>query len=117
MRVEHARPQPLAEVDLRLKAVGRRLEFDDVELQAVERAAHVVVPVLRLDDDLVIALRDRPDFLLFRQRAEVPLAAPVEPRGAEPVVEDLAALELDRPAKSSDEIEELRILLLRAQLV
>src|SRR6476661_6591924 len=86
VRVEHARAEPLAQVDLRLQRIRRRLELDDVELQTVERAAHAVVPVLRLDDDLAVPARDGPDFLLFRQRTELPLAAPVEPRRAEPVV-------------------------------
>src|SRR6185295_13276200 len=39
MRVEHARAEALAEVDLGLERIRRRLELDHVELQAVERAA------------------------------------------------------------------------------
>src|SRR6478672_273198 len=112
MRVEHARPEPLAEVDLRLEAIGGRLELDDVELQAVERTAHVVVAILGLDDDLVVALRDGPDFLLFGQRAEVTLSAPVEPRRAEPIVQNLAAAELDGAAEPPDQIHEFRIFFL-----
>ena len=52
-------------------------EPDDVELELRERAAHLVEAVLRLDDDLVEAVGERPGFLFLRQGAEVPLPAPV----------------------------------------
>src|SRR6187551_1804449 len=109
MRIKDARPEPLAHVDLRFERVDGRLELDDVELQAVERAAHAVIAVLRLDDDLVVALRDRPDFLLLGERAEMALTAPVEPGRAKPVVEDAAATELHRVTQPADQIDQLRV--------
>ena len=73
---------------------GVPLVLHDLEAQVVERAAHLVEPVLGLDDNLVEALLDRPDFLLLGQRAEMPLAAPVAARAADPRVQHAPAVEV-----------------------
>ena len=82
-----------------------------------QRAAHLVEPVLGLGDDLVEAVVERPDLLLFGQRAEVPLAAPVAPRAADPLIQHPAPVELDDVLELRDEVGELRIGLGRSQLV
>src|SRR5258706_6349088 len=95
----------LAQVDLRLGVVGGvSLVFHHLEPQVIEGAAHLVEPVLRLHDDLVEALLDRPDFLLLGERAEVPLAAPVAARAADPGVDDAAALEADVVAETGNQV-------------
>ena len=111
--VDDVLAEPLAEEHLRLARVVRVLhEADDVEVQLRERAAHLVEPVLGLDDDLVEAVGERPDFLLFGERAEVPLAAPVAAGAANPLIEDAAAVELHHVLERGDEIGQLRIALL-----
>ena len=90
MRVEHFLAELLAEIDLGFVIVGMRLVLHDVEVQMIERAAHLVEPVLGLHQDLVEAVLDRPRFLLLGERAEMPLAAPVAPRAADPGVQDPA---------------------------
>src|SRR5207249_12333273 len=83
--------QLLAQVDLRLRVVGGvALVLDDLEPQVIERAAHVVELVLRLDDDLVESLLDRPELLLLGERAKESLAAPVAARAADPGVQHAA---------------------------
>ena len=77
----------------------RALVLHDVELELREHGAHVVVTVLRLHDDLVEALRDGPRFRFLGERAEMALAAPVAPRGADPRIEDAAVVEVDAAAQ------------------
>ena len=77
--------------------------------QLRERAAHLVETVLGLDDDLVEAVVHRPHFLLFGQRAEVALAAPVLARPANPLVEDAAIPELDDVLELEDQVGKLGI--------
>ena len=89
------------------------LVLDHVELELVERAAHVVEAVLRLDDDLVKPGGVRPRLRLLGQRAEVALTAPVAARAADPAVEHLAILELHAVAEAGDEIDELGLALLQ----
>src|SRR5687768_13677477 len=56
VQVEHVRTEALAQEHLRLEILDRVLhELDHVEVQVRERAAHLVVLVLGLDDDLVEA--------------------------------------------------------------
>ena len=55
--------------------------------------------------------------LLFGQRAEMPLAAPVAARAAYPLIEDAAAIEVHAVLELRDQVGELRIALGRAQLV
>src|SRR6185436_7654088 len=96
MRVEDVLAEPLAQEQLRLAEMGRvRNEADDVVVQLRQRRAHLVELVLRLDEDLVEAVGERPDFLLLGQRAEVPLAAPVAARAADPLIQHPASVELD----------------------
>ena len=103
-------PEPLAEEHLRLAAVDRvGNEANHVERQLRERAAHLVEAVLRLDDDLVEAVVERPDFLLFGEGAEVALATPVLPGAADPLVEHTPAVELNDVFELEDEIGELRV--------
>ncbi len=59
----------------------------------------------------------RPRLGLFGERAEVPLAAPVAPRAADPAVEHLATLEPHGILQPGDEIRELWLVLAFAQLV
>ena len=66
-------PKLLAEIDLRFAVVRMRLVLDDVEMQMVERAAHLVEAILRLHQNLVEPVLDRPGFLLLGQRAEMAL--------------------------------------------
>ena len=100
----------LLRVHLRLGVVACvPLVLDDLEAEVVQRAAHVVELVLGLDDDLVEPLLDRPRFLLLGERAEMPLAAPVAPRAADPGVEDAPAVELHVLAQPVHEIVELRL--------
>src|SRR5688572_19098090 len=69
--------EPLAQIHLRLRVVDAiALVLHDFEPQVVERPAHLVELVFRLDDDLVEALFDRPEFLLFGQRPEMALTPP-----------------------------------------
>src|SRR5690606_25911714 len=87
MRIEDERSEPLAEINLGIERIGRDLELDDVELQTVECAAHVVIAILGLHDNRIVPLRHGPDFLFLGQGTKVTLSAPVEARGAQPVVE------------------------------
>src|SRR5215468_1190706 len=89
VRGNHLRQELLAQIDLRFGVVGGvALIFDDFEAQVVQRAAHVVELVLRLDDDLVESLLDSPELLLLGERAEESLAAPVAARATDPGIED-----------------------------
>ena len=99
--------------------LSRRVDLvlDDVELELVERAAHVVEAVLRLDDDFVEPAGVRPGLGLLGQRAEVPLAAPVAAGAANPAVEHLPVLELHAVAQPRHEVHELGLVLVRLQLV
>src|SRR5690242_1206675 len=118
MGVEDVLAEPLAEEDLRFAVVERILdEPDDVEMQLRERRAHVVEPVLRLHEDLVEPIGNRPRLLLFGQRPEVALAAPVLPRSAYPLIEDPASVEFDTVLQLSDEIRQFRIAFVRPKLV
>src|SRR5215204_3825837 len=90
---------------------------DDVELQLRERAAHLVELVLGLGDDLVESVIDRPDFLLFGQRSEMTLPAPVRAGAADPLIQNTSILELNDVGKLLDEIGELGIRFLSAELV
>src|SRR5215471_3270800 len=109
MGAEDFRVQLLAQVHLGFGIVaGIAFVLHDFEPQVVERAPHFVELVLGLDDDLVIALFDRPGFLLLGERAEVTLPAPVATRAADPRVQDLPSFELHVFAKALDEVAELR---------
>ena len=92
-------------------------EAHDVVVELRERGAHLVELVLRLDEDLVEAVGERPDFLLFGERAEVPLSAPVAARTADPLVEHAPAVELHHVVELRDQIGELRVVFVRPQLV
>ena len=118
MRVEHVLPEALAEEHLRLTGVDRvRHETDHVELELRQGAAHLVELVLGLGDDLVEAVVDRPAFLLFGQRPEMPLAAPVAARAADPLIQDPAPPEVDAVFELGDQIGQLGIALDLTQLV
>src|SRR5258708_35139748 len=118
MLVQNLGQQPLAEVHLRLGVVGGvALVLDHLEPQVVERATHIVEPVLRLDDNLIEALPDGPELLLLGQGAEMTLASPVAARAADPGVEDMPAVELDVVAEAAHEIRELRLRLADAAFV
>jgi hypothetical protein len=54
----------------------------------------IVELVLRLRDDLVEAVVDGPTLLLFGQRAEMALAAPVAARSTYPLIENPATMEV-----------------------
>src|SRR5262245_2686610 len=87
---EHFGMQLFTEVDLRFRVVaGVPFVLDDLEPQVIQRPSHLVELVLRLDDDLVEALRDRPGFLLLGERAEMTLAPPVAAGAADPCIQDL----------------------------
>src|SRR5439155_769881 len=87
------------------------------ELELRERSPPFIQTVLRLPVQLVEAVRDRPHFLFLGERAEVTLAAPVGARAADPLIEHSAVLEIDAIVELRDEIRQLRVALLRAQLV
>ena len=90
-----SRRQQLAQIHLRLAVVDAvAFVLDDVELQLRQRAAHVVVPVLRLDDDFLEAARDGPRLGFLGQRAEVALPAPVAAGRADPGIQNAAAVEV-----------------------
>src|SRR5687767_3259595 len=79
--------QLLAEIDLGFPVVGGMdLVFHDVELQLVQRPAHIVEPVLRLDDHLMKASGVRPCFRFFGERPKMPLAPPIAARPSDPAV-------------------------------
>ena len=86
-------------------------EADDVEVQLRERAAHLVEAVLGLDEDLVEAVGQRPDFLLLGERAEVPLPAPVAAGAANPLIQHAPAVELDAVLELRDQVGQLGIAL------
>src|SRR5262245_32801923 len=83
----------------------------------IQRAAHLVEPVLGLHDDFVEALLDGPEFLLLGEGAEMTLAAPVASRPANPRIQDSPAREVHVLVKSPDEIGKLRIGLVHRDLV
>src|ERR1044071_4035296 len=118
MRVDGLGQQLLTEVDLRFGVIdGVALVLDHLEPQMVERAAHIVEPVLGLDDDLVEPVRHRPLFLLLGKRAEKSLAAPVAPRAANPGEEHAPAVEVDVVAEPVDEVDQFGFGLGRLDLV
>jgi hypothetical protein len=107
MGVEHMLAEPFAEKQLGLLAVSRvRHEPDNIEPELRERAPHLVIPILGLDDDLVEPILHRPDFLLFSQRTEMTLAPPVGSRSADPLIEYSSAVELYTVFELCDEIRE-----------
>src|SRR5262249_26153907 len=65
--------------------------------------------VLRLDDDLIEALLDRPDFLLLGERSKMALAAPVPSRPTDPRVEHAPAVEVHILAEPADKVGQLCI--------
>src|SRR3954463_15391211 len=107
VRGNHLRQELLAQIDLRLGVVEAvAFVAHDFEPQVVEGAAHVVEAVLRLDDNLVEAVLDRPQLLLLGEGAEEPLAAPVAPRAADPCVENAPAGKLHVVAEPMDQVDE-----------
>src|SRR6476469_9838436 len=102
--------QFLAEIDLRLRVVGGvAFVLHHLEAQMIERAAHVVELVLGLDDDLVEALLDRPQFLLLGERAEETLSPPVAACAADPGVEHAPAVELHIVVEPVHQVDQLRL--------
>ena len=117
MRVEHCLAEFLAEVDLGFLVVGVRLVLDDVEMEMIERAPHLVEAILRLHQNLVESILDRPRFLLLRERAEMTLAPPIAARAADPGIEDAPAIEFHVVTKTLDQVRQLRNLLLGPDFV
>ena len=118
MPVDDVLSEPLAEEQLRFAWVeGVLHEANQVEMQLCERASHFVEAVLRLHDDFVEAVGERPDFLFLGERAKVSLTAPVRARPANPMVQNAASVELHHIFERGDEIGELWIALDRAKLV
>src|SRR5437763_16496124 len=92
VRVNGLGQQLLAQIDLRLGVVrSLALVLHHLEPQMIERAAHLVEPVLGPDDDLGEALRPRPGLLLLGQRSNESLPAPVAAGAADPRIEDAPA--------------------------
>jgi len=85
------------------------LELDDIEVEMIERSAHTVKPVLRFDDELMVAVGMSPFFLLFSQRAVMSVAAPLFPRSADPAVEDFPVGKFDNIAELIDEFRKFKI--------
>src|SRR5262245_7322503 len=110
--------QFLAQIDLRFSIVdGVSFVFDYLEAEMVERPAHIVKAVLRLDDDLIKALLDGPDLLLLRQRAEVSLTAPVAPRAADPRIEHPPPVKAHVISQAIHKIRQLGFAFRRGNLV
>src|SRR5918992_5182897 len=84
MRIQHFLAELLAEIDLRFLVVGVRLVLDDIEVEVVERSAHLVKSVLCLHKDLIEPVLNRPRFLLLGERAKVPLPTPVASGSTDP---------------------------------
>src|SRR6266446_7208076 len=79
----------LAQVDLRFAVISQMsLKLDDIKVQMIERGAHSIKPVLRLDNQFVVSVRVGPFFLLLGERAVAALAAPLFARAADPAVEN-----------------------------
>src|SRR5574339_1248794 len=96
MPVDDVLPEALAEKQLRLALIERmRHEANQIEMELRQRTAHLVEAVLRLDNDLVEPVGQRPDFLFLGKGAKVPLSAPVRARPANPVIEHAPAIEFD----------------------
>jgi hypothetical protein len=118
VRVEHVLAEPLAEEHLGVAGVRRRRhEADDVVVQLRECGTHLVEAVLRLDEDLVEPVAERPGFLLLGERAKMPLATPVASRAADPLIQHPPAVELDDVVQLRHEVGKLGIVLFRAQFV
>src|SRR5688500_16743454 len=84
VRIEHFLAELLAEIHLRLVVVRVGLVLHDVEVEVVERSAHLVKPVLRFHKDLIEPVLNRPRFLLLGERAKMSLPAPVAPGATDP---------------------------------
>jgi hypothetical protein len=69
-------------------------DTDTPDFHLIERPDHIVELVLRRHDDLVKARLDRPQLLLFGERAEKPLAPPVAPCAADSALQHPAAVKL-----------------------
>src|SRR6187431_105601 len=96
MAIDDVLSQSLAEKQLRLARVERMLdEANEVKVQLRECAAHLIEPVLRLDDDFVEAVCQGPHFLFLGKGAKVSLTAPVRARASNPVIQHPAAIEFD----------------------
>jgi len=108
--VDDVLSEALAEEDLGLTRIdGVRNEADHVERELREGAAHLVEAVLGLDDDLVEAVVDGPDFLLLGEGSKVALTAPVLSGAADPLIEHSPAVELDDIFELHHEVGELRL--------
>ena len=69
MLIQHIGGDLLTEIHLGFAIVPQMsLEFNDVEVEMIERGPHAVKPVFRFHEELVIAVRMRPFLLLLRQR-------------------------------------------------
>ena len=93
------------------------LKLDDIEVEVVQSGTHGIELVLCLDDQFMVALRVRPFFLLFSQRAIAALTAPLRPRASNPAIKNPSVLKLDHIGQLADEIGKLEIGLFRSQLM
>src|SRR5678816_2164194 len=85
------------------------VELDDIEVEVIECGAHAVKPVLRFDDELMVAMGVGPFFLLFGQGAIMSLAAPFPARAPDPAVKNLPVCKFDNIAQFVDEFRKLEI--------
>jgi hypothetical protein len=90
MFVQHIGSDFFAEIYLGFAILAQvPLEFDDIEIEMVECGTHAIEPVFRFHNQLVIAMRVRPFFLLLCQGAITSLAAPFFTGSTDPTVKDL----------------------------
>ena len=76
MLIQHFGGDFLTEIYLRLAIVFEMpQEFNDIEIEMIERGAHGIKPVFRFHKQLVITVCVRPFFLLLRQCPISSLAA------------------------------------------
>src|SRR5436190_21012750 len=96
MLIQHFGSDLLAEINLGLAIIAKvSLKFDDIEIEVVQRRAHGIEPVLRFYDQLMVAVRMGPLFLLFRECPIPALASPFGPSTADPAVENLSIGKFD----------------------
>lgn len=115
MGVNHLKSKLLTQIDLRFPAVVvAPLELDDVELQVVERASHVVEAVFCFDQDFVETIVEGPGFLFIGESTEEPLPAPIAPSAADPAVQHFPIVKLDAPLEPGGEVNQLGVGLIQA---
>ena len=87
MMVDHLNTEVFTKVDLRFSVVRDvELKLNDIKLEMVKCATHIVEEIFRLDQDFVKTVIKSPSLLFFRLCTKNSLPAPISPGSTNPAV-------------------------------